>query len=125
MESYFARQPTNPCSHCELAGRRILTQNKPVHKFFLLLMLLCTAHSALPQTRHTPPAHVSIPPEDRIDINHATIEQLLKAPGLTRVWADRIVRFRPYHAKNELIDRGILPANVYQRIKDYIIAHRE
>lgn len=65
------------------------------------------------------------PPEARIDINHATIEELLKVPGMTRTWAARIIRFRPYRAKNDLVERGIVTGEVYDRIKDYIIAHRD
>ena len=68
----------------------------------------------------------SIPaPESRVDINHAGLDELLKVPGMTRSWAGRIVRFRPYHAKNDLLDRGVVPSEVYDRIKDYVIAHRD
>ena len=48
----------------------------------------------------------------------------MKVPGMTRTWAARIIRFRPYRAKNELLDRGIVTGEVYARIKNYIIAHR-
>jgi hypothetical protein len=34
------------------------------------------------------------------------------------------VRFRPYHAKSDLLQRGVLPGDVYDRIKNYVIAHR-
>ena len=64
-------------------------------------------------------------PEDRVDINHASLNQLLKVPGMTKVWAGRIVRFRPYRTKQNLVDRGVITPAVYDRIKDYIIAHRE
>jgi hypothetical protein len=43
---------------------------------------------------------------------------------MARTWAARIIRFRPYRAKNELLDRGIVSHEVYARIKDHIIAHR-
>ena len=43
---------------------------------------------------------------------------------MTRTWAARIVRYRPYRAKNELLDKGVVSDEVYDRIKDYIIAHR-
>lgn len=46
-------------------------------------------------------------------------------PGMTRTWAARIVRFRPYRAKNELVDRGVVTAAVYARIRDFVVAHRE
>jgi DNA uptake protein ComE-like DNA-binding protein len=65
------------------------------------------------------------PPEARIDINHASPVELLKIPGMTPSWAGRIVRFRPYRTKQDLLDKGILPGDVYDRIKDYVIAHRE
>jgi competence protein ComEA len=65
------------------------------------------------------------PPEARVDINHASAEELAKVPGLTPSWAGRIVRYRPYRTKQDLLDHGILPSDVYDRIKDYIIAHRD
>jgi competence protein ComEA len=64
------------------------------------------------------------PADDPVDINTATLDQLLKVPGLTRTWAARIIRFRPYRGKNELLDRGIVTGEVYARIKNHIIAHR-
>jgi DNA uptake protein ComE-like DNA-binding protein len=67
----------------------------------------------------------SVPaPDARIDINTASLDELMKAPGMTRTWAARIVRYRPYRAKNELLDKGVVSDEVYERIKDYIIAHR-
>jgi competence protein ComEA len=68
---------------------------------------------------HTPP------PEGLVDINHATADELMKAPGMTRTWAERIIRFRPYRTKQDLLDHGVVTGQVYDRIKDYIIAHRE
>ncbi|HEY2466925.1 MAG TPA: helix-hairpin-helix domain-containing protein [Terracidiphilus sp.] len=80
---------------------------------------------ALVHPLHTGPSVQTSPPsEDRVDINSATIRQLMKVPGMTRTWAARIIRFRPYRAKNDLLERGIVTSQVYDRIKDYIIAHR-
>lgn len=47
----------------------------------------------------------------------------MKVPGITRVWAERIVRFRPYRTKLDLMQEGIIPGSVYGKIKDAIIAH--
>ena len=77
------------------------------------------ARQAETQSKQAPPA------EARIDINHASVVELLKVPGMTPSWAGRIVRFRPYHSKQDLLDRGVLPSDVYDRIKDYVIAHRD
>lgn len=62
--------------------------------------------------------------EQRVDINHARVDELLKVPGMTKSWAGRIVRFRPYRTKQDLVDKGVVNGEVYSRIKDYIIAHR-
>ena len=61
----------------------------------------------------------------RVDLNQANVEELMKVPGMTRSWAGRIVRFRPYRTKQDLVDRGVVNTEVYQRIRDYIIARRE
>jgi DNA uptake protein ComE-like DNA-binding protein len=82
------------------------------------ISLVASAEPA--QSQHAPPS-----PEMRVDINHASLEELLKVPGMTHSWARRIVRFRPYRTKQDLLARGIVTGEVYNRIKDYIIAHRE
>jgi DNA uptake protein ComE-like DNA-binding protein len=76
--------------------------------------------SGAPKTSATAPS-----PEMRVDINHASVDELLKAPGMTRGWALRIVRYRPYHTKLDLLELGIVNSQVYDRIKDYVIAHRK
>lgn len=73
----------------------------------------------------TTPAHAVAPPQERVDINHASLAELMKVPGLTGAWAGRIVRFRPYRAKTDLLENGVLPSDVYDRIKDYVVAHRD
>lgn len=65
------------------------------------------------------------PPELRIDINHASVDELMKVPGMTRSWAGRIVRNRPYRTKNDLVERGVVTDQVFERILNYIIAHRD
>ncbi len=84
--------------------------------------MLALALCSLSQATHKPPAP---PPDARIDINHASIDELIKAPGMTRSWAGRIVRYRPYRTKQDLLDHGIVSSAVYDRIKDFIIAHRD
>lgn len=95
---------------------------------FLFGLSTPCAQACLAQSKSSLPAPAakSAPaPEARVDINRASIEQLLKVPGMTPSWAGRIVRFRPYRTKQDLLDRGVLSADVYDRIKDYVIAHRE
>lgn len=76
--------------------------------------------SGVPGTSAHAPA-----PEARIDVNHASVEELMKVPGMKRTWAARIVRYRPYRTKLDLLDRGVVTDEVYDRIKDFVIAHRD
>jgi DNA uptake protein ComE-like DNA-binding protein len=93
------------------------------------LLSLCLAGAAQNQDRDTSGAPKTSqnapPPEKRIDVNHASVEALLKIPGMTPSWAGRIVRFRPYRTKLELLDHGIVTGEVYDRIKDFVIAHQK
>ena len=92
----------------------------------LLAAGLCLSFSGAAQKPGgAPSAAVSLAPGERIDINHASIEELLKVPGLTETWAARIVRFRPYRTKQDLVDKGVVTSEVYDRIKDYVIAHKD
>jgi competence protein ComEA len=78
------------------------------------------------QATPAPGSHrASRAPNTLVDINHATASELMKIPGMTATWAARIVRFRPYRTKQDLIDKGVVTSQVYDRIKDYVIAHRD
>jgi DNA uptake protein ComE-like DNA-binding protein len=93
--------------------------------FCLLALWWSGAESGALAQKNAPQTHLILAPEDRVDINHASLEQLSKIPGMTQTWAARIVRFRPYRTKVDLVDKGILTPEVYERVKDSIIAHRE
>lgn len=95
----------------------------------ITVLAVCLAGTAQNQDRDTngaPKTSAKAPPaEARIDINHAGVDQLMKAPGMTRTWAARIVKYRPYRTKQDLVEQGIVSSEVYERIKDFVIAHRE
>jgi len=57
-----------------------------------------------------------------IDINSATADQLKAIPGIGETYSAKIIKGRPYRAKNELVQKNILPQHVYDKIKDKIIA---
>jgi competence protein ComEA len=59
-----------------------------------------------------------------LDINTATAEELKALPGMGVVYAQRVIAGRPYSAKSQLVQRGVLPEDEYLNIKDAIIAHR-
>ncbi|GAC1414564.1 MAG: hypothetical protein NVSMB62_00700 [Acidobacteriaceae bacterium] len=59
-----------------------------------------------------------------LDINTATMDQLKALPGIGDAYAKRIMDGRPYTAKTQLTQKGILPQGTYDKIKDQIIARR-
>lgn len=89
----------------------------------LLALVPSARANSAPRSSQT--AYSAIPSASAlIDVNHCSADELLAIPGMTRVWANRIVRFRPYRTKADLEEQGVIPADLYSRIKDSIIAHR-
>ena len=57
-----------------------------------------------------------------LDINTATVDQLKALPGIGDAYAARIIKGRPYTAKNQLTQKGVIPDATYSKIQDKIIA---
>lgn len=57
-----------------------------------------------------------------IDINSASAQELDALPGIGSVRAQAIIKGRPYKGKDELLRKKILPSNIYEGIKEKIIA---
>ena len=115
-----------PCGQAENGTVRVKIRSAALTIALLAVCMSATAQyhdrdsNGAPKTSATAPA-----PEARVDINHASVDELLKVPGMTPTWAGRIVRFRPYRTKQDLLDHGVVTSEVYDRIKDYVIAHRD
>ena len=93
---------------------------------FLLLLLLGGALSpaSAQVSFEQQMAHHTQPSSDPLDLNTASARQLNALPGFGPAYTRRLIAGRPYTAKNQLVQRGILPPNVYAGISDLIVAHR-
>jgi DNA uptake protein ComE-like DNA-binding protein len=60
-----------------------------------------------------------------MDINTASEKELATLKGIGDVRAKAIVKGRPYKGKDELVQKKIVPQNVYDDIKDQIIAKQD
>jgi DNA uptake protein ComE-like DNA-binding protein len=57
-----------------------------------------------------------------VDINTATEAELKAIPGIGDAYATKIIAGRPYANKAQLKSRNILPAPVYEKTKDLLVA---
>jgi DNA uptake protein ComE-like DNA-binding protein len=67
----------------------------------------------------------SQPAGELLDINSASAEDLDKLPGVGPARAKAIITHRPYFGKDDLVNKKIIPSNVYAQIKDKIIARQK
>jgi DNA uptake protein ComE-like DNA-binding protein len=58
--------------------------------------------------------------QKKVDLNAATVDELTELPGIGKHEARRIVAGRPYHDKHDLVNKKILSAAAYEKLKDEV-----
>lgn len=62
---------------------------------------------------------------DLIDLNSASEKELATLPKIGEARAKAIIKGRPYHGKDELVEKKIISQDVYDGIKDRVIAKQK
>jgi DNA uptake protein ComE-like DNA-binding protein len=91
-------------------------------------LALLAAPSAFAQTAAPAKPATAAPATARtplIDINTGTAAELDALPGVGAARAQAIVKGRPYKSKDDLRRNKVIPENVYNGIKDRIVAHQK
>lgn len=70
-------------------------------------------------TKAKPPAGFKV-----VDVNSATVQDLMLLPGITEELARKIIKGRPYKTKANLVTHQILPPQVYDVVKKHIKARQ-
>ena len=81
------------------------------------------APPATQATKTKEPSVIPPPPQFApIDINTAKKDEFKKLNGVTEAHADRIIAGRPYLTKYTLVTEKIIPEDVFQAIRQHIVA---
>jgi DNA uptake protein ComE-like DNA-binding protein len=80
------------------------------------------ARSASSAERATAAAGKAAAGKALVDINRASAAELEAIPGIGKAFAAKIIGGRPYTSKAGLVQKNILSAALYEKIKDRIIA---
>jgi len=91
----------------------------------VLLMASAVQAKDTPKSAAAASASAASAKTELLDINSASKKDLSGLPKIGDVRSDAIIKGRPYRGKDELLSKKIIPEDVYNGIKDLIIAKQK
>ena len=69
---------------------------------------------------HAISGQVNIHTVEKVDLNQAAAEDLIRLPGITAQLAERVIKNRPYRKLDDLVTRRILGKKEFARVRELV-----